>query len=916
MFLKSLHGVAKIAVAATLLLALFLTFASHADAQSTDDGWADPVNLSRSGSATDPYVVTDASGTIHVLWRDTVAESYVYIHGGPGDWSEPVPIEPPFGTRQYFPALTETDPAPLFSPTLIATADGRIHSFWIDNEDALRHSWVSSDEFTSFSAWSPRIKVAESASDLSVATDKNDQLFMTYIGSPAADTQSAGVNFLRFDAVEGNWSTPIPIYESAYLRQLAPDQANVQMKATTIGDTSQVYVVWDNRSLERLFFARSEDGGASWTDPLIVDQREANDEPDTTGPTNITLTADASAVLLVWQAGHDAGACSQYYQRSSDGGRTWSNPSIMLEELDGCPQQSQLFEGSGGSRVTLFTVHEGQPFLSVWDGERWSEPQPQEVLKSFVSSEIYRSITLDCLQLSLLDGNQILALGCGKGPSEQTDDIWQTVRALGEIDSWFAPPPEWSPPVLVSESAGTATLPEIVTDDQGRVHALWSQPLESNVSRTAIYYAQWNGERWSSPQPTLALPSGSIVQLELAVSNDGRLIAVWLSETGEIIFRQVDIDRVTSAEDWSAPIVLPSLNSKVGHADLALEGDGTIIVAFSIPVNENRGIYLTRSEDMGESWQEPILVFDGIDAGWDVVGEPDVVVSGDDVLHLLWAKQILLADGVTAQALYYTRSVDQGETFDEPQIVAEAPVGWFGLVRGGATAVHRFWQEQTAPSTIIRHDYSVDGGRNWSDPLLLSTSPGPVSITADSSGQLHVVQADNERISYLTWDGGGWHFGEGAELLLAGDMGTGLPEGINAVVSLDRTLVALFASDMNATEDAQIKSGFFATLRDIEVSDSFSVPAPTLTEVAPTPTPEQTAELTFAPSVTATTRPRLTTTVDVVNNPEVNNQETNNTLNNSNDSLGFAVAFVPVGLFLIAVFSIGLFIRRAFHKRN
>ena len=80
-------------------------------------------------------------------------------------------------------------------------------------------------------------------------------------------------------------------------------------------------------------------------------------------------------------------------------------------------------------------------------------------------------------------------------------------------------------------------------------------------------------------------------------------------------------------------------------------------MAFSIPVNESRGIYLTRSEDMGESWQEPILVFDGVDAGWDVVGAPQVVMSDDGVLHLLWTKQILLADGVTAQALYYTRSV-------------------------------------------------------------------------------------------------------------------------------------------------------------------------------------------------------------------------------------------------------------------
>ena len=346
MNLKSLHNTTKKLLALGLLLILFIVFTSQSDAQTTDDGWTVPVNLSQSGSATDPQLVMDASGTIHVLWQDTAAGNFVYMRGRPGDWSDPIPVEPPFGTRQYFPNLRETDPAPLFSPKLIATADGRIHAFWIDDQTSLRHSWVSSDAFTDFSAWSSRIKLAESVSDFSVARDDADQLYLSYIGLPDAVTQSPGVNFLRFDSAEGNWSTPISLYESDYFQKLPSDRANVQMKVTTVGDASQIYVVWDNRPLEKLFFARSEDGGLSWEDLLIIDQRKSSDEPDTIGPTNIRLAADATQVFLLWQAGHGTHNCNQYYQYSSDGGSTWSIPAIISEELDSCPEQSQFLGGS------------------------------------------------------------------------------------------------------------------------------------------------------------------------------------------------------------------------------------------------------------------------------------------------------------------------------------------------------------------------------------------------------------------------------------------------------------------------------------------------------------------------------------------------------------------------------------------
>ena len=80
------------------MLALVEGFSTQASAQDTDKPWSEPRNLSLSGAATEPQLVISDDGAIHVIWKDTVAESFVYMVGDLGSWSDPIFIEVPFGT--------------------------------------------------------------------------------------------------------------------------------------------------------------------------------------------------------------------------------------------------------------------------------------------------------------------------------------------------------------------------------------------------------------------------------------------------------------------------------------------------------------------------------------------------------------------------------------------------------------------------------------------------------------------------------------------------------------------------------------------------------------------------------------------------------------------------------------------------
>src|SRR5690349_20728151 len=110
---------------------------SWALAQSDDDPWSPPLNLSHSGVATDPNIVVDSEGRVHTLWFDDSA-NYLYAQFDGKEWSAaettrlnslfrmPAPDEPadPFQLADY------SGPNPLF----LAGPRQRVFAVWINPE--------------------------------------------------------------------------------------------------------------------------------------------------------------------------------------------------------------------------------------------------------------------------------------------------------------------------------------------------------------------------------------------------------------------------------------------------------------------------------------------------------------------------------------------------------------------------------------------------------------------------------------------------------------------------------------------------------------------------------------------------------------------------------------------------------------
>lgn len=711
-------------------------------AQTGSGRWETPVNLSQSGGTINPQFVVDSNGIFHLLWLDEFS-NFGYISGNGIEWNDPVPAKGPYEE---------------FPPEIFPDADGFIHAFWSDDDGLFYTSKARASDFYQMSGWVGRSQLGSFVTDVDATVDSEGKMHLVYIRAANSDNQPAGVYYQSMNRGSTGWSLPMLLYQSDYMRSATPETSSLEIVSTTGEDGVHLYVVWDNRARERVYLSRSIDGGRLWSPPEEIDKPQEGSLES--GALNIRVGANGNEVLLLWQAGKTETSCEQYYQFSNDGGNTWGPRQRMFEGFQICPDDVQIFQGENGPILLLTGV---QNYLQAWDGSRWSDPQLQDILTSFVDPETQNLVQFGCQQGLLNDKVNLYVTGCDSGVG---GDIWMLSRPLDDITEWFPEEAVWNQPVSLFNSEGTLISPKLLADELGRLHAVWSQadPNTPDGPGNSIQYARWETGQWSQPETILTSPDGRSDQPDLAVSADNRLFVVWSGGAGgQIYFSQANADQAVLAESWDNPQPLPSLQATGSAPSIFIDQAGVISVVYAIPLNENRGIYLVQSVDGGQTWSEPIQIFDAVAAGWAMVDKPHLAISDNGQMHVLWARYTL-PSGEGPLALLYARSEDGGSTWSSPQTVVEKAVGWSQIAAIGQDTVNRVWQEGSSGSTTLWHEQSLDGGMTWQRTAPVSVfgmTAGLPSLTWDSTGQLQLFQVVKSGLNqyvlqHWRFDGARW----------------------------------------------------------------------------------------------------------------------------------------------------------------
>ena len=835
-----------IVISAVLIGLIYLNLTYPASAQNVDSPWTDPVNLSQSGENSEPRLVVDSEGRIHVYWlNDFDGLMYTYRDQA-GNWTDPVTALAPFefdlSTVQFLP-----DPR------------GFIHAFWLEGNSFLYYSRTTNIGNTM--TWGIADYIADGVIGFQASLNGTAGIhlgYMTYQDAPTA------IYYRGMDE-SGIWSTPELVYQSPYFRNLIAEDAHLRIDS---GSAGLVLMAWDDRYMERVYAAWSADTGETWSEPNIVDQRYQEDSLDSSGPSEAMVHITQENAILMWQAGHEGEFCTQYYALIPNDffeftaeGETAPALDLQRQVLSpfsqDCPGDLTIIEPPDSTLWLLSRSNNGLQ-LGTWSGSEWSLFQSQDELIGFVHPDTYRRLDLDCNQVASFQ-DKLIFIGCDTGI---TRDIWFSDRTLGDSSTWFptpTPAPLWSTLSTVTEEEQNISTPVLFSSPTNRIHAIWGG------AEGKIYHAVQEDQRWTQPVAILTSPGEQVEQLSAAIDQDGYIFTAWDVPGSEAIYYSWVQEAVANIADmWQIPQALP-VPGIVRSPQVVFDLEGRILISYVVPLNEGRGAYLIHStepiqEDNALQWSSPGTVFDAQAEGWSMVDQVRFNLGLNNTKNILMTRYDPPPAGV-ATGLYFTRS--SNDSWSEPFELYTDGIGWSQILTSPDGTIHAAWQVKGDDGqSTLWHAYSTDQGVNWVDPIRISgftSRESPASLIIDQAGGLQLVQINQSGFITLdgtrpltlqnwVFNGSEWNLDEQLSLDNITD-----PLAIAADITLNGDLATLIlARSIPENEPDEALNVLVFSQRPIDISESIPMTVPTFTPVPtqvqaePTPLPTPTPLLEFS----------------------------------------------------------------------
>lgn len=721
----------------------------------SDEGWSEPVNLSLSGIAANPVVVIDRENVFHAIWVDEV-DGYKYSRSLDGiDWIPPRTVQFPFEAKDQ-------------KPVILADEFGAIHFFWINSLRELNYGQTLPGNFDQPNDWKVRVRLAVDVIGFNAVLDTRGFLHVAYVVAGGTGEFPAGVYYRQSNIGGAAWPDVKQLYVSEYFRAATLDDAYVRLSVSDSRSEQNVFVTWDNRAQKRVFMAVSRDSGRTWGGA-----QEVKGPSDTGGidtPFNLTVSSFDDNVLLIWQVGEPGSSkCTVFSQWSQDGGVSWGDAIPVLGGRSECPVGVNVVAKDAQYTSVIF---EGQvnPIMVAWNGVEWSDPQAETQIPSIINPLTYDAILLGC-RYDLIHNGRLYVAGCDQG---RGGDVWFLSRPLLPVETWFSPSFLWrDPDVLSIRSEAPRRILHFATarDLAGNVHAVWVQSpaAEASVADLTIEYARWDGNRWSAPESVMNSLTGMPLQVSAYLDPLGRLLVTWVDGFyGDLLFSWANSESANLGSEWQDVNGLPVVSRLTSESDTVVDGSGRIVNVSVVPVNENRGIYMTQSTDGGKNWSAPLRVFDAVAEGWERVEKPRISLGKNGVLHLVFVKDTVRIGQPVG--MYYLQSTDGGLTWSTPQLLSEGDVQWLDVVSYGENTVHVIWQEFDGLVYANVSQVSGDGGATWGKQYNVTgvnNAPSSVALASDGRGLLHFIQLvgndSNDTLKQkglilqdYQWDGANW----------------------------------------------------------------------------------------------------------------------------------------------------------------
>lgn len=752
-----------------LVFAACMHAASFAVRAQVEDAWLPAANLSQSGGASAALLALASDDSAYSVWWDAV-DGLRYtigeVYSDAVKWSAARTAAGVDGGQDLRDSQRPVTLPPQ-RPLLLA-GQSIAHLIYFTNEDQLLHARIVRGRFDA-----PQ-RIAENATDAAAVVDMSGTLHLAYVVG-GSDARTAGIYYSRRSAQPFG----SVIVSTPYLRGASAGDVQLSIAADA-GRT--IVVVWRQRGDARGSFVRSDDGGRSWSDPQEIAPRSGL----LGAQSFVSVAATGRGEFeLVWR---DVGAagCGIVQRRSFDGGATWSMPQRVLEDASPCPAQWMLQNRDDGLWL-IGAPQGGAMLLAVREEGVWQRMGVVQMSVLASSQGAARSLLgYQCLSAAF-GMYRIGLIGC-----DARGDVYVVISRYAGREFLAETRTRWSLPRTLF-SAGPA--PRMMTAARGVAggdFVGWTSGRSVTDGQESVFMlsARANNQ-WLPAQIAVQAygsetdRSGAIMVRRPSLAADaGRVHVVWQGgRSGRVFYSSAARRDAGSREGWSAPVALPAPTQIGGAPALAVDPwSRALFVMYPVSYNEERGVYVTRSEDGGTTWQPARKVIDG--QAWPAVDEVRLAVDlRTREWHALF-QQMDAADGSGGRALRYARSSDGGASWSLAEmILADGDLSAPLLASAGDGRVVVVWNRARPLDAVTQQGraaapyetwsrISRDGGRTWTARARVpgfGEISGAPSLAADAAGHVFLgavgcTPDDSAVLLTTTLDAAGWSAPDSAPL--------------------------------------------------------------------------------------------------------------------------------------------------------
>jgi hypothetical protein len=260
-----------------------------------------------------------------------------------------------------------------YTPKILCGDDRTLYATWVDTRDGDYNIYFSRSEDGGRTWLAPNVKISDISTGLygypaSLAIDESEVLYTTWTIWNRNYRADTHILFAKSSDRGDTWTPDVQVDDGTKSSKGPP--------VVCMGTCDQIYVVWDDwrpSDDSDIYFSRSTDGGETWTNPDI----RVNDD-SSSYQSSPSMVIDPLGDLYVVYQNRPGDDGHIYLVKSTDGGETWSRPHIQVD--DGRPGNHcvpELAVGQDGTIYASWSWWGGDHILfakSTVGGETWSRP--------------------------------------------------------------------------------------------------------------------------------------------------------------------------------------------------------------------------------------------------------------------------------------------------------------------------------------------------------------------------------------------------------------------------------------------------------------------------------------------------------------------------------------------------------------